>query len=104
MAAQLWEILKPTRSSCCGSAVTKSTSIHEDIDLIPGPARWVKGSGCSELPCRSKTQLESGVVLAVVKACGCSSNWTPSLGTSICCRPGPKKQNKETKKPLNRTH
>ena len=30
------------RSSRCGSAVTNPTSIHEDMDLIPGPAEWVK--------------------------------------------------------------
>ena len=30
------------RSSCCGSAVTKLTSIHEDAGLIPGLDRWVK--------------------------------------------------------------
>ena len=30
------------RSSCCGSAVTNSTSILEDMGSIPGPTRWVK--------------------------------------------------------------
>ena len=29
-------------SSYCGSAVANLTSIHEDTDSIPGPARWVK--------------------------------------------------------------
>ena len=28
--------------------------------------------------------LRSGVAVAVVQACGYSSNWTPSLETSIC--------------------
>jgi len=29
-------------SSCCGSAVTNPTSIHEVAGLIPGPPQWVK--------------------------------------------------------------
>ena len=32
-------------SSCHGSAVMNQTRIHEDVDLIPGLAQWVKGSG-----------------------------------------------------------
>ena len=31
--------------SCCGSAVTNLTCIHEDTDSIPGLAQCVKGSG-----------------------------------------------------------
>ena len=30
------------RSSSCGSVVTKLTSIHENVGLIPVPAQWVK--------------------------------------------------------------
>ena len=29
-------------SSHCGSVVTNSTSIHEDVGLIPGLSQWVK--------------------------------------------------------------
>ena len=36
-------------------------------------------------------QLGSGIALAVVQACSCSSNWTPSLGASMCHRYGPEK-------------
>ena len=46
-------------------------------------------------------QLGSSVAVAVVQACRGSSDSTPSLGTSICCRCGPKKttnkQQKQTK-------
>ena len=34
----------------------------------------------------------SNVAVAVIQAGSCSSNSTPSLGTSICCRCRPKKQ------------
>ena len=36
--------------------------------------------------------LRSCISVAVVSADSCSSDWTPSLGTSIWCRRGPKKQ------------
>ena len=36
----------------------------------------------------------SGVAVVVVWACSCSSDLTPSQGTSICCRCSYKKKNK----------
>ena len=43
---------------------------------------------CPELWCRSKTRLGSWlgyqIAVAVVEASSYSSNWTPSLGTSMC--------------------
>ena len=46
-------------------------------------------------------KLGSCVAVAVAQAGGCSSDSTPSLGTSMCCRCGPKKQtNKQTNKTL----
>ena len=51
-----------------------------------------KIQGCCELWCRLKMRLGSGVAVAVVQAGSCSSNSTPSLGTSICRRLGPKKK------------
>ena len=38
-------------------------------------------------------RLGSYAAVAVVQAKGYSSDLTPSLGTSICCRGGPKKDN-----------
>ena len=35
--------------------------------------------------------LGSGIAMAMVKSSSYSSDWTPSLGTSICYRGGPKK-------------
>ena len=46
---------------------------------------------CHELWCRSQTRLRSGVAVALVLAGSNSSDWTPSLGTSMCCTCGPKK-------------
>ena len=53
---------------------------------------------CPELWCRSQMQFRSCIAMAVVQADSCSSNQTPSLGTSICCRCGPKKCGKKKKK------
>ena len=49
-----------------------------------------------ELWCRSKMGLGSDTAVAVVWACSYSSDLTPSLGTSICCRCIPKKQKVNT--------
>ena len=40
-----------------------------------------------------QTRLRSGVAVAVPGSC--SSNLTPSVGTSICCRCGPKKEKRK---------
>ena len=37
--------------------------------------------------------LGSLIVVSVAQAGSCSSDWTPSLGTSMCSRCGPKKTN-----------
>ena len=50
---------------------------------------------CHELWCRLQTRLRPCIAIAVVQASSCSCNSTPSLGTSICCRWSPKKQNKQ---------
>ena len=53
---------------------------------------------CRELSCRLKRQLRSHVAVAVGQAGSCSSDSTPSLGTSISCGCGPKKTKKKKKK------
>ena len=59
--------------------------------LLHGLRIW----GCCELWFRSQKWLRSCTAVAV--AGSCSSNSTLSLGTSICCRCGPKKQKKQKK-------
>ena len=70
--------------------LTNSTSIHEDMGLIPGPVSGSRIQRCHELWCRLETHLRSRVAVAG----NYSSNSTPSLGTSICCGCGPKKTKK----------
>ena len=52
---------------------------------------------CRELWCRLQMRLGSRAAVAVDEAGGCSSDWTPSLGTSICHRCGPKNNTKPTR-------
>ena len=64
--------------------------------LVPLSGLWIWC--CCELWCRSETWLGSGVAVAVVYAGSCSSDLTPSLGTSMCRECGPKKTNQSTNK------
>ena len=59
----------------------------QSLALLNGLRIW-RGH---ELWCRMQTWLGSRVDVAVVKASSYNSNLTPSLGTSICHRCGPKK-------------
>ena len=60
--------------------VKNLTSTYEDVGLIPGLAQWARS--CCELWRRSQTWLRSHVAVAVAEAGSCSSDLTPSLGTS----------------------
>ena len=73
----------------------------QSLALLSGLRIW----HCCELWCRLPTLLGSGVAVAVVQAGSYSSDWTPSLGTSICLgeaalekaeRPKKKKKKKVT--------
>ena len=75
-----------SRSSHHGSEGRNLTSIHEDAGQIPALLIGLSIQHCSELWCRSQTWLRSYAAVAVVQAGSNSSNSTPSLGTSICCR------------------
>ena len=55
---------------------------------------------CCELWCRLQMRFGSRVAVAV--PCSCSSNLTPSLGTSICHRHGPKKTDRQTDRQTER--
>ena len=78
------------KSSCCGAAVTNPISILEDTGSIFGSTQWVQN--CHELWYRLQAQLGSGIAMAMAVAYADSynSDSTPSLGTSICGRCGPK--------------
>ena len=59
---------------------------------------------CRELWCRSQTRLQSQVAVALAEASGYSSDSTPSLGTSICRRCGPKKREEKKRARLSQGH
>ena len=56
---------------------------------------------CRELWYRSQTRHGPRISVTVAQACSCSSNSTPSLGTSICFGCGPKKKKKKCCHDLN---
>ena len=67
--------------------LTNSTNVHEDVHSNPGLAQWVKDHG---IVVRSQTRLRSQVPVPVAQASSYSSDLTPSLGTSVWRRFGPK--------------
>ena len=58
---------------------------------------------CHERWCKPQRQVRSHVAVAMVQASSCSSNLTPSLGTSISCSCSPKKQKKTKTKTKQKT-
>jgi len=68
------------------------------LALLSGLRIW----RCRELWCRWQMRLGSCIAVAVVWAGSCSSDSTPSLGTSICFGCGPKKRTKKKEKKRHR--
>ena len=64
------------------------------LALLSGLRIW----SCHKLWRSSQTRLGSCVAMAVMQAGSCSSDLTPSRGTSICCGCRPKKTKKKKKK------
>ena len=88
------------RNSHCDSVKTK-LSLGSTRMQVPSLAS-LRGSRIwcyCELWCSLQMRLGSRVAVAVVQACLCSSDSTPSLGTSMCriCSPKSKQTNKRTK-------
>ena len=73
------------RNSCHGGAETNRTRNHEVAGLIPGLAQ-----GFKDLAFFRELWHKVSDVAQIWHCCGCgigsrcSSDWTPSLGTSIC--------------------
>ena len=68
------------------------TKVWSLASLIGLGIQW-----CHKLWCGLQMRLGSCIVMAVVSASGYSSDLTPTLGTSICHRCGPKKEKKKKK-------
>ena len=78
--------------------LTNPTRNHEVAGSVPAPASGLTIRRCRELWCRLQTRLRSRVAVVLAQAGGYSSDWTPSLGTSICCGSGPRNSKKTKKK------
>ena len=70
----------------------------QSLDSLSGLRIWY----CRELWCKQQMRLGSRVAVAVAQAGSCSSEWTPSLGTSMCRRCSPKRQKDQKKKKKER--
>ena len=103
-ATEKW-IKKIRGSSHCGSVLTNPPGINEDTgSILALTLRGLRIRHCHELRCRSQMRLGSHVAVAVVQNSSCSSDLTPSLGTSTCRRCGPEKQKQKQKQDVVHIH
>ena len=73
----LW--LSRLRTRCC---------LCEDVGLIPDPTQWVKDPVLPQAEAQAADIAQIWCCHGCGRGLNCSSNLTPSLGTSICCRCG----------------
>jgi len=76
--------------SCLSGLKTQPVSMRTRVGSLASLSR-LRIRCCRELWGGSQTRLGSCMAVALVSANGCSSNWTRSLGTSICHGRSPKK-------------
>ena len=86
------------RVPTCGSGGEELTSPLVRIWVRSLASLWVKDLALLRAEGRLQMCLVSDVAVAVAVAGSYSSDSTSSLGTSICCKFGPKKQKKKKKK------
>ena len=77
------------------SRLQNPASIHEDESLISGLTEWVKDPVLPGAVMEVTDRRRSLIAMAVVSANSCSSNLSPSLGTSKGHRGGNKKKKKK---------
>ena len=73
----------------------RTRRLCEDVVRSLASLRGLRIQGCRELWCRSQTWLRSHVAMAVASVSSCSSEQTPSLGTSVRLKCGPKNKRKK---------
>ena len=75
------------------------TTIHEDGGSVPGLTQRVKVSGVAmSYGLGPRHGSDPALLWLLCRLASCSSDLTPSLGTSICHRCGPKNKTKQNKK------
>ena len=91
--------MEQAQSSHCGSPVMNPQlgSMRTRVQSL-APLNGLRIQHYRELWSKLQTWLGSRIAVAVAQAGSCSSDLTPSLETSICCRYDPKKTKKKKKK------